>query len=143
MTSSPLRPLVMMTLLATAPSIPGHAADLARQGAIDAAYTSHNAQTIPDLDASADGAKAYVNEAFLVLDSTAAEGGLLKGLSARCLGYGSYDPKGAFHEQGRCTFTGGPATRSSRPTRSPRRVLAAARSPAAPAGSRASRASTS
>jgi hypothetical protein len=81
----------------------GHAAEPAGEGAIDAVYAAHNAQSIPDLDA-ADGQNAYVNEAFLVLTSAAQTGDLLGGKSARCLGYGSYDAAGAFHEEGRCTF---------------------------------------
>jgi hypothetical protein len=89
--------------LVTLPLSTGHAAELAKQGAIDATYTAHNAQAIPDLDA-ADEQKAYVNEAFLVLTSAAPQGDLLGGKSARCLGYGSYDAKGAYHEDGRCTF---------------------------------------
>lgn len=103
-----LRPLVIAGLLA-APLSAGRAAELAEEGPIDATFTAHDVQTVPDLDA-AGGQKAYVNEAFLAPAPAAQQGGgggggdLLGGKSARCIGYGWHDAHSAYHEDGRCTF---------------------------------------
>ncbi len=82
------------------------AAELAKSGMVDARYYSHNVQTISELEA-ADGMKAYVNEAF-VFHVGKEKGGLLDGMSARCLGYGTYHPDtSAVREVGRCTLVDG------------------------------------
>ena len=96
---------IPVLILAATGFVPGSlaAAELARSGPVDARYYSHNVQTIPDLE-TADGMKAYVNEAF-VFHVTSPKGGLFDGTTARCVGYGSYHPEtGAVREVGRCTL---------------------------------------
>ena len=79
------------------------AADLAKSGPIEGRFYSHNVQSIDEIE-TADGMRAYVNEAF-EFHVGKERGNLLDGTSSRCLGYGSYSPTtGVVKETGRCTL---------------------------------------
>ena len=79
----------------------GMAAELPKSGPVEGRYYSHNVQKIEELQ-TADGMKAYVNEAF-TFHVGKQHGGLFDGTTERCLGYGKYSEDGAVKEIGRCT----------------------------------------
>ncbi len=80
------------------------AAELPKSGPIEGRFYSHNAQTISELE-TADGMKAYINEAFEFHVGSQRGGDPFDGTSGRCLGYGRYSAdSGAVKETGRCTL---------------------------------------
>jgi hypothetical protein len=78
----------------------GMAAELPKSGHVEGRYYLHNVQKIDELQ-TADGMKAYTNEAF-EFHVGKQQGGLLDGTTGRCLGYGRYSDSGAVMEIGRC-----------------------------------------
>jgi hypothetical protein len=78
------------------------AGEIAKSGTLEGRFFAHNVQTIQELD-TADGMKAYINEAFVFLVGNP-PGDLFQGMAERCLGYGRYSAEsGAAYEIGRCT----------------------------------------
>jgi hypothetical protein len=95
-----------MTLVAAiiASSSSAMAADLAKSGAFEGRYYSHNVQKIEDLE-TAGGMKSYISESF-AFHSGNQRGGLLDGTTERCVAFGRYsEGSGEVKEVGRCTST--------------------------------------